>query len=110
MTESTTPTDTDTDSSDRTDYDAIINALGAPLIVQFNTSDPTSMTTEEFHVEHTNDDGSVDLRSGETWYRLRERKPHERGSEAYAIFEDQRGEFIDHYVDVTTIEVVGVGK
>ena len=86
-------------------YEGVFEALAPNLILQFNTSTPGSMTTEEMVVVSGWDGEELTLRAQDSQhYKLKD------GAEGVGLYASKSGHFIDHYVDVVTIEVVGVGS
>lgn len=86
-------------------FEGLFGALAPNLIVQFNVSAPGSMTTEEMVVYEGWDGEELLLRTHlDTYYKLK------NGAEGLGLYGETDGHFIDHYAEVTTIEVVGVGN
>ena len=107
MTESqNSPTDDDP-------YLFVIRALDDRAVVQFNSSDPSTMTTTEMQVADPWDGNRLVLRTRTEPDEYRHLKRDESGSWAlYSEASDSDrsvgGWFVDHYVDVTTVELVAV--
>jgi len=87
-------------------YEQVAESLAPNLLVQFNTSDPTTMTTEEMVVTQPWDDDmeKLSLKAGEDWVVLKD------GPDGFGVYEEVDGHYLDLYTEVTTIEVVGVGS
>lgn len=93
------------DTEQENEYERVLEALEPGMIVQFNSSDPTSMTTRELHVQTPWNGRKLWLSYKEGAECFVEQKPDGE----FALYDEHLGGQLKRRVtDVWTIEVVGV--